>query len=159
MVYLIHYVIDITRLKLRRQISDRHAQDRPGGEVKLSLNMDSRVRYEWTSAGGPLNFDTHGDPYDAPKVILLGESTSLAFWIAAALMSWGVWLHLTEHHEHEHAHEPIAHGHRHIHDAHHRHEHDFEWGDDDPHEHWHQHETMVHKHPHFPDIQHRHLHG
>jgi hypothetical protein len=67
MVYLIHYVTHITPLKLRRQMSNRHAQDRPGGEVKLSLNMDSRVRYEWTSAGGPLNFDTHGDPYDAPK--------------------------------------------------------------------------------------------
>jgi drug/metabolite transporter (DMT)-like permease len=95
----------------------------------------------------------------AVSLVLLGESTSLAFWIAAALMGWGVWLHLTEHHEHEHGHEPLAHRHRHIHDAHHRHDHDFAWGDDDPHEHWHPHETMVHKHPHFPDIHHRHLHG
>lgn len=38
-----------------------------GAEVKLMLNKDSRVRYEWASAGGPVNFDTHGDPYDAPK--------------------------------------------------------------------------------------------
>lgn len=94
----------------------------------------------------------------AVSLVLLGETTSLAFWIAAALMGWGVWLHLTEHHEHEHGHEPLAHRHRHIHDAHHRHDHGFAWGDDDPHEHWHQHETMVHKHPHFPDIHHRHAH-
>ena len=38
-----------------------------GAEVKLTMNKDHRVRYEWASAGGPVNFDTHGDPYDAPK--------------------------------------------------------------------------------------------
>jgi hypothetical protein len=38
-----------------------------GAEVKLTMNKDSRVRYEWTSAGGPVNFDTHGDPHNAPK--------------------------------------------------------------------------------------------
>ncbi len=94
----------------------------------------------------------------AVSLLLLGESTSPAFWIAAALMGWGVWLHLTEHHEHEHVHEPMAHSHPHIHDAHHRHQHDFAWNGDEPHEHWHRHEAMVHKHPHFPDIHHRHPH-
>ena len=94
----------------------------------------------------------------AVSLLLLGESTSPAFWIAAALMGWGVWLHLTEHHEHEHVHEPMAHSHPHIHDAHHQHPHDFAWKGDEPHEHWHRHEAMVHKHPHFPDIHHRHSH-
>ena len=68
----------------------------------------------------------------AVSLVLLGESTSLVFWIATALMGLGVWLHLTEHHEHEHVHQPMAHAHRH--------------------------EAMVHKHPHFPDIHHRHSH-
>ncbi|MGD9871572.1 MAG: DMT family transporter, partial [Thauera sp.] len=63
----------------------------------------------------------------AVSLVLLGESTSAAFWLAAALMAWGVWLHLTEHHEHEHAHEPMEHSHRHTHDEHHQHEHDFPW--------------------------------
>lgn len=94
----------------------------------------------------------------AVSLVLLGESTSIAFWIAAALMGWGVWLHLTEHHEHEHTHEPMEHGHRHAHDEHHHHEHDFAWNSDEPHEHWHRHEGLVHKHPHFPDIHHRHIH-
>ena len=89
---------------------------------------------------------------------LLGESTSISFWIAAALMGWGVWLHLTEHHEHEHVHPPMEHVHRHVHDEHHQHEHDFNWAGAEPHEHWHRHEAMVHKHPHFPDIHHRHSH-
>jgi len=94
----------------------------------------------------------------AVSLVLLGETTSLAFWIAAALMGWGVWLHLTEHHEHEHGHEPMEHSHQHVHEEHHRHDHDFDWKSDKPHAHWHQHETMVHKHPHFPDIHHRHAH-
>lgn len=45
-----------------------------GAEVKLTMNKDSRVRYEWASAGGPVNFDTHGDPYDAPKNFYHGYS-------------------------------------------------------------------------------------
>ena len=94
----------------------------------------------------------------AVSLLLLGESTSSSFWLAAALMAWGVWLHLTEHHEHEHVHEPMEHSHRHIHDAHHQHAHAFPWAGDEPHQHWHRHEAMVHKHPHFPDIHHRHSH-
>jgi hypothetical protein len=38
-----------------------------GAEVKLAMNKDSRVRYEWRSVGGLVNFDTHGDPHDAPN--------------------------------------------------------------------------------------------
>jgi drug/metabolite transporter (DMT)-like permease len=94
----------------------------------------------------------------AVSLLLLGESASTVFWIAAALMAWGVWLHLTEHHEHEHVHEPMEHSHRHVHDAHHQHEHAFPWAGDEPHEHTHRHEVLVHKHPHFPDIHHRHSH-
>ena len=94
----------------------------------------------------------------AVSLVLLGESTSLVFWIATALMGLGVWLHLTEHHEHQHVHQPMAHAHRHVHDEHHQHEHDFAWPGAEPHEHWHRHEAMVHKHPHFPDIHHRHSH-
>jgi drug/metabolite transporter (DMT)-like permease len=94
----------------------------------------------------------------AVSLVLLGESTSLVFWIATALMGLGVWLHLTEHHEHQHVHQPMAHAHRHVHDEHHQHEHDFAWTGAEPHDHWHRHEAMVHKHPHFPDIHHRHSH-
>ncbi|OYY75513.1 MAG: transmembrane anchor protein [Gammaproteobacteria bacterium 28-57-27] len=38
-----------------------------GAEIKLSMRKDARVRYEWTSAGGLVNFDTHGDPVSAPQ--------------------------------------------------------------------------------------------
>ena len=94
----------------------------------------------------------------ALSLIMLGESASVTFWIAAALMGWGVWLHLTERHEHEHLHEAIAHSHRHVHDEHHQHPHDFPWTANQAHSHWHQHAAIAHKHPHFPDIHHRHLH-
>ncbi len=36
-------------------------------EIKLSMRKDARVRYEWASAGGPVNYDTHGDPVGAAK--------------------------------------------------------------------------------------------
>lgn len=42
---------------------------KPGeaAEVKLSMQKDASVRYEWASAGGGVNFDTHGDPVKVPK--------------------------------------------------------------------------------------------
>jgi len=41
----------------------------------------------------------------ALALLVLGESVNGAFWIAAALMAAGVWLHLTERHAHAHQHE------------------------------------------------------
>lgn len=86
------------------------------------------------------------------------EVPGVLFWIAAALMALGVWLHLRERHEHEHMHEPMEHMHSHRHDEHHQHEHDFAWDGKEPHVHVHRHEPLVHKHPHYPDIHHRHVH-
>lgn len=94
----------------------------------------------------------------ALSIALLGEPTSPAFWLAAALMAAGVWLHLSERHAHEHTHEVLSHAHQHVHDAHHQHAHDFEWDSREPHSHPHVHLPMRHSHPHFPDIHHRHRH-
>ncbi|WP_345798692.1 DMT family transporter [Castellaniella sp. MT123] len=87
-----------------------------------------------------------------------GESTPVAFWIAAVLMAAGVWLHLTERHDHLHTHEPLLHSHRHVHDEHHQHHHDFPWDGTEPHTHEHRHEAITHRHPHYPDIHHQHRH-
>ncbi|HJT60590.1 MAG TPA: EamA family transporter [Burkholderiales bacterium] len=95
----------------------------------------------------------------ALALLVLRESPSAAFWIAAALMALGVWLHVTERHEHEHLHEPMEHTHPHVHDEHHRHGHGFEWQGDEPHAHPHTHRRMTHSHPHYPDLHHRHDHG
>ena len=94
----------------------------------------------------------------AIAIVAFHEPTSAAFWIAAALMAGGVWLHLTEHHEHEHTHEPMEHAHRHVHDAHHQHAHDLSWDGQEPHTHPHVHERLAHRHPHYPDVHHRHRH-
>lgn len=42
---------------------------KPGqaAEIKLSMSKGATVRYEWTAQGGPVNYDTHGDPASAPK--------------------------------------------------------------------------------------------
>ena len=94
----------------------------------------------------------------AIALLVLGESVTLAFWIASALMAVGVWLHLTERHAHEHLHEATEHGHRHVHDEHHQHEHEFEWDPAQPHSHVHAHSPVRHSHAHFPDVHHRHRH-
>jgi hypothetical protein len=38
-----------------------------GAEIKLAMAKDSLVRFEWSTIGGPVNYDTHGDPPNAPK--------------------------------------------------------------------------------------------
>ena len=80
------------------------------------------------------------------------------FWVAALLMSIGVWLHLRERHDHAHEHQPQKHAHPHVHDQHHQHAHDVEWNGAEPHTHVHRHAAMAHEHPHYPDIHHRHTH-
>lgn len=38
-----------------------------GREIKLEMIKGANVRYEWTTSGGAVNFDTHGEPYDGKK--------------------------------------------------------------------------------------------
>ncbi|MFN3460855.1 MAG: transmembrane anchor protein [Oceanibaculum sp.] len=38
-----------------------------GAEVKLEMRKGAKVSFEWKAAGGGVNYDTHGDPYDAPR--------------------------------------------------------------------------------------------
>ena len=94
----------------------------------------------------------------ALALLLLGEQATVFFWIAAALMALGVWLHISERHEHEHAHEPLVHAHEHVHDEHHRHAHGPAGHASGPHSHEHRHSAMRHRHPHYPDLHHRHGH-
>ncbi|KVW44128.1 DMT family transporter [Burkholderia ubonensis] len=94
----------------------------------------------------------------ALSLLIWPELPSVAFWIAAALMALGIWLHVRERHDHEHTHERLEHAHRHRHDAHHQHTHDFPYEGDEPHAHPHVHLPITHSHAHFPDIHHRHRH-
>ncbi|HMA12650.1 MAG TPA: DMT family transporter, partial [Steroidobacteraceae bacterium] len=59
----------------------------------------------------------------ALSLLMLGESATPVFWIAAALMGTGVWLHVTEVHDHWHWHGDLYHRHPHFPDADHRHPH------------------------------------
>lgn len=38
-----------------------------GAEYKLTMDKGATVRFEWSVRGGVVNFDTHGDPVQAPK--------------------------------------------------------------------------------------------
>jgi drug/metabolite transporter (DMT)-like permease len=97
----------------------------------------------------------------------LGAIAALAFLqepftgqlaLAGVLMGFGVWLHLSEHHEHHHVHEPTEHAHPHVHDEHHQHAHQPADPPGEPHTHAHRHERLTHKHPHVPDMHHHHKH-
>jgi hypothetical protein len=91
-------------------------------------------------------------------VTALGEHVTPNLAVAAALMAFGVWLHLTERHEHEHRHEALEHEHMHRHDEHHQHAHPPGVTVTEPHTHRHVHTALRHRHPHYPDLHHRHEH-
>ena len=92
-------------------------------------------------------------------VVLLGEPLSSRLFVAAGLMAFGVWLHVTEAHDHEHTHTPVQHTHRHVHDLHHQHEHAPGDPAGEPHTHSHRHAPVTHRHAHYPDLHHRHDHS
>lgn len=90
-------------------------------------------------------------------VVVLGERSSGAFWVAAILMLSGMFFLYGERHRHNHRHERLAHSHIHDHDEHHLHNHEYGEGEG-KHDHFHLHEPVEHVHVHWPDIHHRHDH-
>jgi drug/metabolite transporter (DMT)-like permease len=91
-------------------------------------------------------------------LVFLREPLTLQLVASGVLMSLGVWLHLTEHHEHDHEHEPMEHSHSHLHDDHHQHDHSTIDPPGEPHTHKHKHLRLRHRHPHVPDMHHTHRH-
>jgi len=96
--------------------------------------------------------------FGALLALLMGSPFTTPLLLAGLLMAWGVWLHLSEHHDHQHTHESMTHTHKHAHDEHHLHTHDDKTPMDTPHSHPHAHERITHSHSHFPDTHHRHTH-
>jgi drug/metabolite transporter (DMT)-like permease len=92
------------------------------------------------------------------SIAVLAEPVTPALAGAFLLMAFGVYVHLTEHHEHEHIHERMVHAHRHIHDEHHQHVHTPDYPVGEPHTHSHVHAQLRHTHAHYPDLHHRHDH-
>lgn len=92
------------------------------------------------------------------SMLMFAERPGMIFWIAAALMAVGIWLHLTESHDHQHAHRALDHDHSHRHDEHHQHDHPPGVDTNEPHAHPHAHLPLAHSHAHYPDIYHRHDH-
>jgi drug/metabolite transporter (DMT)-like permease len=90
-------------------------------------------------------------------LVLLHDPVTPSLVLAAGLMGFGLWMHLSERHGHEHVHEALEHEHLHVHDEHHQHQHDGPITE--PHSHWHRHEPIQHSHIHYPDLHHRHRHS
>ena len=97
--------------------------------------------------------------FGAVVALALGEPLTAPLLVAATLMAFGVWLHLSERHEHEHTHPAVRHDHWHRHDnGHHDHLHAEPVPPGTWHRHEHVHDAVTHTHPHFPDSDHRHAH-
>ena len=97
----------------------------------------------------------------ALSLLLLDEAVTASLVAAGALMTIGVWLHLSEQHAHVHDHEALSHTHSHVHgpeDDHHDHTHDGPIAPGTRHSHPHVHRAQTHSHPHVPDAHHVHTH-
>jgi hypothetical protein len=49
-----------------------------GKEVKLEMQEGASVRYDWSVEGGVVNYDTHGDPWNAPREFYHGYGKGTA---------------------------------------------------------------------------------
>lgn len=51
-----------------------------GKEIKLAMREGARVNYSWTTDGGVVNYDAHGDPIGAPREFYhgYGKATGVA---------------------------------------------------------------------------------
>lgn len=96
--------------------------------------------------------------FGAALALALGEPVTTPLLVAGILMSFGIWLHLTERHGHEHLHPPLEHSHPHRHDEHHQHAHQEPVAPETRHSHRHHHQPLTHDHPHSPDAHHWHDH-
>lgn len=45
----------------KSDVTEVTLQPNEGKEIKLAMRKDARVTYSWTTAGGPVNYDTHAD--------------------------------------------------------------------------------------------------
>jgi drug/metabolite transporter (DMT)-like permease len=124
----------------------------------ISLALFVRALRQLGTARTGAYFSTAPFAGAALGLALLEETLTWNLAVAAVLMAWGVWLHLTERHAHVHAHEPVEHSHEHEHDEHHRHAHAGPVAPGERHTHPHRHERLTHSHPHYPDSHHRHEH-
>lgn len=57
-------VLEVAGLKHEMSIELAPGQ---GAEIKLEMLKGAKVNYFWTANGGQVNYDTHGDPYNAPR--------------------------------------------------------------------------------------------
>jgi drug/metabolite transporter (DMT)-like permease len=124
----------------------------------ISLALFVRALRQLGTARTGAYFSTAPFAGAALGLALLEETLTWNLAVAAVLMAWGVWLHLTERHAHVHAHEPVEHTHEHEHDEHHRHAHAEPVAPGERHTHPHRHQRLTHSHPHYPDSHHRHEH-
>ena len=56
-----------SNIPLREDVMTVKLKQGEATEIKLTMEKGARVNYEWSSSGGGVNYDTHGDPHSAPR--------------------------------------------------------------------------------------------
>ncbi|CAN5690166.1 hypothetical protein BH23GEM9_BH23GEM9_14490 [soil metagenome] len=62
----------------RSDVTTITLQPNEGKEVKLEMHQGATVRYTWSTEGGVVNYDTHGDPWNAPREFYHGYGKGTA---------------------------------------------------------------------------------
>lgn len=60
-------VVDTVAPALRSDVTTITLRPNEGKEVKLEMREGATVEYSWSVEGGVVNYDTHGDPWNAPR--------------------------------------------------------------------------------------------
>jgi hypothetical protein len=56
-----------SKLPVREDVTTIKLKQGEATEIKLTMAKGAHVDYEWSSSGGKVNYDTHGDPHGAPR--------------------------------------------------------------------------------------------
>ena len=69
--------VDSAAPALRSDVTTITLRPNEGKEVKLEMAEGASVEYSWRVEGGVVNYDTHGDPWDAPREFYHGYGKGL----------------------------------------------------------------------------------
>ena len=56
-----------SKLPVREDVMTIKLKQGEATEIKLTMAKGARVNFEWSSSGGGVNYDTHGDPHGVPR--------------------------------------------------------------------------------------------
>jgi hypothetical protein len=68
----------VTDSSANSHVTELTLQPGEGKEIKLVMREGASANYSWSVEGGMVNYDTHGDPVDAPSGFYYGYGKGTA---------------------------------------------------------------------------------